>query len=262
VAFLTVLTRTCNRPRALAANQASLRKQTDPDYEQVLLPDPEAHGVAWANERMRNVGHLIRGEYAMVLDDDDLLTDPALIADLKGIARGMAPDVIVTRMDHGPRGILPGAEDWGGIPARGRIGCSAVIVRADVWRAYAKYYGASYDGDYDFIFALMTDDLRGYRHDKIVSAVGCISRGATELGRSRTMKVRAVISFASMVKGEMQPWPVGRVGELPEGVNWLRLGWVVEESEGRRQEPDTHESVSAGEEQAETKPKRRAKKGE
>lgn len=42
------------------------------------------------------------------------------------------------------------------------------------------------------------------------------------------MKVRAVVSFTSMVGGELQPWPVGHVAELPEGVNWLKLGWVVE----------------------------------
>jgi hypothetical protein len=244
----------------LADNQASLAAQTDPDYEHVLLPDPEAHGVAWANKRMRNVGALIHGEYAMVLDDDDLLTDPGLIADLKDITKGMRPDVIVTRMDHGPRGILPGAEDWGGIPVRGCIGCSAVIVRADAWRSHAAYYGEAYDGDYDFIHALLShkpgDRLRVYWHDRVVSAVGCISYGATEEGRSRAMKVRAVISFASMVKGEMQPWPVGQEGDLPDGVNWLRLGWVVEveESEGRSQET---EDVQA---EAEIKPKRRAKK--
>jgi hypothetical protein len=41
------------------------------------------------------------------------------------------------------------------------------------------------------------------------------------------MLVRSVMSFSSMIDGQMEPWPVGRVAELPEGVNWLRLGWVV-----------------------------------
>ena len=54
------------------------------------------------------------------------------------------------------------------------------------------------------------------------------------------MKVRAVVSFASMVGGELAPWPVGRVAELPEGVNWLKLGWVVEvEAEPVAEEPAT-----------------------
>lgn len=65
------------------------------------------------------------------------------------------------------------------------------------------------------------------------------------------MKVRAVISFASMIKGEMQPWPVGRVAELPEGVNWLELGWIVEvEAEAEESDEPTETS----------KPKRRTKK--
>lgn len=41
------------------------------------------------------------------------------------------------------------------------------------------------------------------------------------------MIVRAVISFVGHVNGELTPWPVDRVAELPEGVNWLDLGWVV-----------------------------------
>ena len=41
------------------------------------------------------------------------------------------------------------------------------------------------------------------------------------------MLVRVVTSFSAMVNGEMQPWPMGQVAELPDGVNWLDLGWVV-----------------------------------
>lgn len=180
MAFLTVLTRTNRRPRALAENQASLKAQTNQDYEQVLLPDEIGRGVAWANAQMRDVGGLIHGRYVMVLDDDDRLTDPALIENLRGIVAVHNPDVIVTRMDHGPRGVLPGLEEWEALPARGRIGCSAVIVRADVWRAHAHHFGAAYDGDYDFIHALLSGGATIYWFDRVVSAVGRIGYGEAE----------------------------------------------------------------------------------
>lgn len=178
--FLTVLTRTFRRPRALAANQASLAAQTDPDYEQILLPDDVGRGVAWANAQMRGVGYLIGGQYVMVLDDDDRLVDPALIADLKAISASSRPSVIVTRMDHGELGVLPGAGCWGGLPERGCIGTSAAIVRADVWLAHAGSWGESYDGDYDFVRAVLGSGASIHWHDRVVSAISKRSMGAAE----------------------------------------------------------------------------------
>ena len=41
------------------------------------------------------------------------------------------------------------------------------------------------------------------------------------------MMVRVVKSFAANLGGEIAAWHVGRVAELPAGVNWVDLGWVV-----------------------------------
>lgn len=177
--FLTVITRTFRRPSLLTNNQRSLADQTDPDYEQIIIRDEVGRGVAWANAHMRTVGP-IRGEYVMALDDDDILVDPCLIADLKRMISVNRPAVIITRMDHGPRGILPPPDGWGHPPPRGQIGCSAPIVRVDVWQACAPAYGESYDGDYDFIAALFAQAQPIVWHNKIVSAVQQIGLGRPE----------------------------------------------------------------------------------
>lgn len=41
------------------------------------------------------------------------------------------------------------------------------------------------------------------------------------------MQVRAIVSFTSLATGELDVWPVGRVGLLPAEADWLKLGWVV-----------------------------------
>lgn len=179
MSFLTVITRTYKRPHLLARNQASLAAQTDPDFEQILLVDDAGRGVAWANAQLRDVADRITGEYVLVLDDDDRVATPELIADLKVVAWDR-PGVIMTRMDHGPRGILPEPEYVGQLPPRAHVGCSAPIVRADVWRQCAFAWGAAYDGDYDFLTALFTAGATIAWYPVIATAVQQIGLGQPE----------------------------------------------------------------------------------
>lgn len=180
MSFLTVITRTYKRPGLLARNQASLAAQTDPDFEQILLVDDAGRGVAWANAQLRDVAGQISGEYVLVLDDDDRVAADDLIARLK-IAAAERPGVIMTRMDHGPRGILPEPEYAGQLPPRAHVGCSAPIVRADIWRACAPAWGAAYDGDYDFVAALFATGTPVVWLPVIATAVQQIGLGQPEL---------------------------------------------------------------------------------
>lgn len=177
--FLTVMTRTFRRPRMLANNQRSLAEQTDPDFEQVILRDDIGQGVPWANERLRSAADLAAGEYVLILDDDDRVARPTLIAELKALAAGR-PGVIMTRMNHGPRGVLPLASEWGRQPARGRVGCSAPVARADLWRSCAPSFGSTYDGDYDYIAALFAAGEPIVWHPVIATAVQQIGLGRPE----------------------------------------------------------------------------------
>lgn len=179
--FLSVITRTFRRPRLLANNQRSLAAQTDPDFEQIILRDDIGQGVAWANARLRDAADLPTGEYVMILDDDDLVRRQTLISELKGLAAEHGrPGVIMTRMDHGPRGVLPPADEWGRQPGRGRVGCASPVARRDVWLRCAPHYGAAYDGDYDYIAALFAAGDPVVWHPVIATAVQQIGLGRPE----------------------------------------------------------------------------------
>lgn len=179
--FLTVITRTYKRPNLLANNQRAFAEQTDPDYEQIIIRDEVGVGVAAANVRLRGTAGCVRGEYVLVIDDDDIVVDPGLIADLKRLAV-TRPGVIMVRWDHGPRGVLP-AEEWfehGGVPPKAGVGGGAPIVRADVYRALCHTWGNAYDGDHDFVSSVLTCGQPVVWHNKVVCAVQQIGLGRPE----------------------------------------------------------------------------------
>lgn len=184
MAFLEVLTRCYRRPTWLAENQASLRRQSDPDYVQTLLVDEQGIGVAKANARLADVAPTLTGSYVWVLDDDDLCIRDDLVERIKRVVEACrtAPAAIVVRMDHGELGILPDVDRWWGqVPPEGAIGASALVVRRDVFVAYADWWRTQrYASDYDFMAAV----LRGEEHviwlDVVASRVQRRSIGRPE----------------------------------------------------------------------------------
>ena len=146
--LIEVLTRCYKRPHMLAANQASLDAQTDDDWQQTLLVD-------------------------------DVAVSQTFVADIKRIAEAHNPDVIMVKMDHKERGILPG-KYWQQQPQLGDIGCSAFVVKRDIWQRHARYFGSHYAGDFDFIASIFARDYEIYWFDCVASAVQRISLGAAE----------------------------------------------------------------------------------
>lgn len=180
MAFLEVVTRTFRRPTLLAINRESLEQQTDDDWSQSFIDDPIGRGVGYSYERLAMFP--VRGDYIWILDDDDLCARPTLVAELKAIAAEHDPEVIMLKMDHGPRGILPDYPHWGAFPVVAHIGCSAYVVRRDVWCAFAHaFLPGSYQSDFQFISRVFLDSARRiYWHDVIASRVQRISLGAPE----------------------------------------------------------------------------------
>lgn len=112
------------------------------------------------------------GDWLWVLDDDDECCYPDLVADLRRIsAANPSVSVVFVRMDHGPDlGVLPDDETWGGEPVHGHIGCSAYIVRRDIWQAHAHAFsGGHYASDFDFIKAVWDSHPTVYWLDVIAS---------------------------------------------------------------------------------------------
>jgi hypothetical protein len=183
MAFLEIVTRTFGqRPKMLLANKASVDSLRGADAFQVFVVDNGHAGVAAANARLATYTPL--GQYVLVLDDDDVLIYDKLVEDLKHLAwlHGNPPAFIV-RMDHGSWiGVQPDLEHWCQPPVEGHIGCSAMIVRRDVWMEHRQAWASGrYASDFDFIAAVW----RAYGpqvvwHDVIATKCQRISHGEPE----------------------------------------------------------------------------------
>jgi hypothetical protein len=180
VPFLEILTRVYKRPTMLANNRESLARQTLQDFRQTLLIDEEGQGVGWSYENMAAYAPELMGEYIWILDDDDECIVPDLVAQLRHIAIRQGPEVIMLRMDHGRLGILPRMY-WQQEPRQGDIGCSAYVVRRDLWQAHAPAMcPGHYASDFDFISAIFASRPSIVWHDLVASRVQRISHGRPE----------------------------------------------------------------------------------
>jgi|WetSurMetagenome_2_1015567.scaffolds.fasta_scaffold93720_2 hypothetical protein len=179
---LTILTRTfLQRPASLARNQASVEDQTQPDQvEQLLLVDREQRGIAWTYAHLRDCLPSVRGEYVLLLDDDDYLISNTFVEDLADHVLD-SPAVVIVRMDVSGR-LMPEPEYWRQPPVGGRIACSCFIVRRDVFAEHVGDFAADYAGDFAFINAVCNCP-RGHTFewwDRVVSRVGQVSHGQAE----------------------------------------------------------------------------------
>jgi hypothetical protein len=181
MAFLQVLTRCYRRPRLLWSNIRSLEAQTDSDWQQTFLVDGEGRGVGAAQAALANYAPYVTGEWIFILDDDDKCIYADLVKDLKEIASWIDFDVVMLRMDHGNGRILPDDAHWQHPPQLSYIGCSAYIVKRQLWQRYAPVFGgAEYTSDFDFINAIFSSDPDVWWHDVIASQVQRVSMGLPE----------------------------------------------------------------------------------
>lgn len=152
--FLSVITRCYKRPIMLAKNKASLKAQTDRDFEHLFIRDDKGRGVGWANGEIAKAEPT--GEYVLVLDDDDMMLNHRAIAILK-LATLDAPGMVIFKADHKELGILPSKAVWQSRPMQGQIGSISFISRLDIWKRHAKAYGVPKAGDYNYLHAAWPD---------------------------------------------------------------------------------------------------------
>lgn len=177
--FLSIVTR-ChpNRPSMLEKNRASLANQTDQDFEHVLIKDEKGRGVEWANGILQTA--VPRGDYVLVLDDDDLLTDNRAIEKLRA-ATITNPDIVVFKVHHGRLGVLPSALVWQKKrPVGGHIGSCDFITRRDIWRQHIPAFARPSGGDYYFLRSMWHEDINVVWLDERLAAIQRISRGKGE----------------------------------------------------------------------------------
>ena len=148
--LLTILTRTYQRPSSLQRNQASLASQTCQDFEQEILEDKVGVGCGEAFRQFWTISP--KGDYVWALDDDDYVASSEFIQAVKDRAK-TKPDVIIVSARVIDR-ILP---DRFPLELACCGGLNIIVSRA-VWMKHRKDWGLRYEGDWDFINAVMLDD--------------------------------------------------------------------------------------------------------
>lgn len=176
--FLSVYTPTYKRPTMLRLCEASVEQQTE-YTEHIIVRDDVGIGIDGMFAAIPRHAHWVRGTYAMVLSDDDVLIDAAFAADLKREAAANAhPDVILFK---GQIGEVVQPIAWGGEPELERINLSCFAVRGPTWRLHSADWGHRYEGDYDFIHRLWELGYRFHWWDRLAfRALRGPSRGAPE----------------------------------------------------------------------------------
>lgn len=166
----------------LKHNIDSLLAQTSDDWQQTLLIDEVGRGVGASHLEMARYADELEGDYIWILDDDDMCIRKTLVYELAQIVESHDPDVIMLKMNHLERGILP-RSNWEEYPQMGDIGVSAFVVRRDVWVTHSvEFERTDYSSDYYFIASIFdNDDINIFWHDVIASQVQRISLGAPEV---------------------------------------------------------------------------------
>lgn len=177
--FLSVVTRCYKRPNMLGTSLNSLQMQTDQDYEQISIVDNVGRGVPWANRALQAAGPT--GDYVLILDDDDMLTEATAIEELRQ-ATEREPDLVIFKCDHGPLGVLPDDVAWKRRPLKGHIGSCSFISKRQTWRNHIHSFAVDEGGDYAYLKAVYFDWPRPevVWLDRQLTAVQRISKGAAE----------------------------------------------------------------------------------
>lgn len=181
--FLTIVTRSSQRPAALLHCVRTVIRQTDLDAEQLFLVDRQHRGLLYANQQFYRYRNFPRGRYVWALDDDNLMSDQKMIARLKLIAQRADPDVILVKMSHEhTHQVHPAPSLWsldwegGERPDYWVGGGACVVVKRAVWAEHtSEYYNGQGEdwatgGDWHFITSLIEDpDLTFAQCDAVVA---------------------------------------------------------------------------------------------
>ena len=180
MSFLTVVTRCYKRPEMLANNRQSLADQTSQDFEQIFIVDTVGYGVSWANKQFYRHRDEPTGDYILMLDDDDMLTNNDAIKLLKA-ATADKPDLVMCRFDCGSNSVLPSEAMWASQwPKITHVGTPCFITRRDIWYENIEHFGQPRAGDYNFLAEIWPDLGSIEWLDVVIGKVQRVSYGAPE----------------------------------------------------------------------------------
>ena len=185
--YLTIVTRTWKRNEQLGINQYSVKNQTDGDWDQVIIHDQTENGIGLlkANRLFHSHRHLVKGEYVLLLDDDDKIIDHDFVKKLKD----RNEDIVLFKMQYTPCGKDKWnyfGEDTDNQPEYGEIGGSCMVVKNHVYQRFIHKFGEKdedegRDGYFAFLKEIMHVKNNYTRHHMGEQAVTAIqSVGGTK----------------------------------------------------------------------------------
>lgn len=180
--FLSVVTRYCGRVKLFARNRKSLVTQIDPDYEHIIISDIQRRGLHEANKSLNKNKHRVKGQYVLILDDDDYVSDRSFIKHLKNAAKQHKADILLFKMYRKPFSkTLPSKRVWGKQPILGEIGSCCFVVKRAIWKRHIHEFGRLRHGDYYFIKALFDAGCSRYWIDRTMIMVDNVSNPTSKV---------------------------------------------------------------------------------
>lgn len=178
--FLTIYTPTYRRPRLLATCVESVCTQNCQDLEHIIYHDGIGEGISGMFARLVQSADEFAGQYVYILQDDDRLSDPRVVADLKHYAEANDhPPVIICKNRKAPY-VLP--LRWEMEPISGHIDLGSYVVRRDIFIQYRiGLLSGRYEADFDFIRAVWDAGVPFSWYDRLIAESDQFGKGAPEL---------------------------------------------------------------------------------
>jgi glycosyltransferase involved in cell wall biosynthesis len=193
--LLTIITRTCKRPRGLARAVKSVLAQTCKDWEQIFIVDKigrhEEGNIPWANRQFAVHAGRVDGDYVFPLDDDGMLIDTGFVKALQiAVAAWNGPEAFLvktlspSKVNGAGVRLLPEDDIWhidwesGERPSRWSGNGYCLVTRVDIWKARVEAYYKHDEptgGDWHFCTSLIESGCQFVRLD--ICASRSLSRG-------------------------------------------------------------------------------------
>ena len=180
--FITFMTCTYRRPKALAENMKSIARQTlAKEIEQIIIPDYV--GVSPNDAvygRLPRYAENIHGQYVHVLGDDDVLADATVVEQIKQfVFKRDFPDGVIVKCKKGDQeypkcGVA-------GEPVEGDVDLCCYVLRADVFRKTMRDYEPKRVCDWDYLQELTAwTGANGLVPLELLFAQGAVGSGRPE----------------------------------------------------------------------------------
>lgn len=182
--FLSIVTRTCQRPRMLAECIQSVRAQTDSDIEQVFIVDRARKGIQHADKSLAINKDRMSGEWSMILDDDCWLINNWFVEHLKGFAEQNTEANVIMFKSKRPKGppsnetVFPAKHIWGKTPVHGTTNCLCYVIKTPIWKKRIEYFGIkNWGGDWWLLDRIIQDGHKLFWLNELMAESRQLGRG-------------------------------------------------------------------------------------